>query len=291
MWKKARVRSLDLEGTAFGDVQATLRLVLAALEVILVTRADDGGVTHGLFEQPVEEALLLTSLRDETMYRNFPSVSFFQIVSIRARPRFSQKNPSSNPHPNFPTNFDGSQLPKIQQTRQRNPSHPSSSERSIGRTIRSIHRSGRSPVDPGVDRERRRTHRVASRHPSSHHPYPAAHPRQNVTDRARSMAVPRSSSLSRFPHAHRASHRFGIVRVEKTHLARRLLGGNLSGTTALGVRGGDDDSGGAHGKHVFGFVFAGFVRSREVTPSLGSARLHPPRAGASFGVVRRRFPR
>lgn len=91
MWKKARVRSLDLEGTAFGDVQATLRLVLAALEVILVTRADDGGVTHGLFEQPVEEALLLTSLRDETMYRNFPSVSFFQTVSIRARPRFSQK--------------------------------------------------------------------------------------------------------------------------------------------------------------------------------------------------------
>jgi hypothetical protein len=43
----------------------------------------------------------------------------------------------------------------------------------------------------------------------------------------------------------------------------------------LGVRGGDDDSGGAHGKHLFGFVFAGFVRSREVTPSLGSARLHP----------------
>jgi len=65
MWKKARVRSLDLEGTAFGDVQATLRLVLAALEVVLVTRADDGGVTHRLFEQPVEEALLLTSLRDE----------------------------------------------------------------------------------------------------------------------------------------------------------------------------------------------------------------------------------
>lgn len=208
MWKKARVRSLDLEGTAFGDVQATLRLVLAALEVILVTRADDGGVTHGLFEQPVEEALLLTSLRDETMYRNFPSVSFFQTVSIRARPRFSQKKPSSNPHPNFPTNFDGSQLAKIQQTRQRNPSHPSSSERSIGRTIRSIDRvgSGRSLVDPGVDRERRRTHRVASRRPSSHHPYRTAHPRRNVTDRARSMAVPRSSSLSRFPHAHRASH-------------------------------------------------------------------------------------
>lgn len=164
MWKKARVRSLDLEGTAFGDVQATLRLVLAALEVILVTRADDGGVTHGLFEQPVEEALLLTSLRDETMYRNFPSVSFFQIVSIRARPRFSQKNPSSNPHPNFPTNFDGSQLPKIQQTRQRNPSHPSSSERSIGRTIRSIDRSGRvarssTPASTVSDVER-----IASRH-------------------------------------------------------------------------------------------------------------------------------
>lgn len=99
MWKKARVRSLDLEGTAFRDVQATLRLVLAALEVILVTRADDGRVTHGLFEQPVEEALLLTSLRDETIYRNFPSVSSPNSFpgSVRARPRFSKKKTTIQP--------------------------------------------------------------------------------------------------------------------------------------------------------------------------------------------------
>lgn len=266
MWKKARVRSLDLEGTAFGDVQATLRLVLAALEVILVTRADDGGVTHGLFEQPVEEALLLTSLRDETMYRNFPSVSFFQTVSIRARPRFSQKNPSSNPHPNFPTNFDGSQLAKIQQTRQRNPSHPSSSERSIGRTIRSIDRvgSGRSLVDPGVDRERATAN--ASRRVTTPLVSPSVSHRTSASKRHGPRAIDRWPSpdpppLS-LPVPTRTPRVASVTRVEKTHLARRLLGGNLSGTTALGVRGGDDDSGGAHGKHLFaGFVFAGFVRS------------------------------
>lgn len=102
------------------------------------------------------------------------------------------------------------------------------------------------------------------------------------------MAVPRSSSLSRGSHTHVASVA-PVTRVEKTHLARRLLGGNLSGTTALGVRGGDDDSGGAHGKHLFaGFVFAGFVKWRPSVSRLGSARLHPPRAGASsFGDVSR----
>lgn len=117
MWKKARVRSLDLEGTAFGDVQATLRLVLAALEVILVTRADDGGVTHGLFEQPVEEALLFTSLRDET--RN--DLSQFSVsLSSKQFPRSFRagralvllKKPTSNPHPDFSTKFDGSRLAK-----------------------------------------------------------------------------------------------------------------------------------------------------------------------------------
>lgn len=204
-----------------------------------------------------------------------------------------KKKPQSNPHPNFSTKFDGSRLAKIQQTRQRNPSHPSSSERSIGRTIRSIERfdrvaSRRSLTVDDVERIASRSPRLTTRTsvaPKRHGP--------SVTDRSIDRSTdgrPPILLSTRGSHTHnRASHR--SIRVEKTHLARRLLGGNLSGTTALGVRGGDDDSGGAHGKHLFGFGFAGFVRSREVTPSLGSARLHPPRAGASFGVVRRRFPR
>lgn len=162
MWEKARVRSLDLEGTAFGDVQATLRLVLAALEVILVTRADDGGVTHGLFEQPVEEALLLTSLRDET--RNDLTQFSVSLFSKQFPPRSaalprSSKNPS-NPHSIFSTKCDGSRLAKVRQTRQRNPSISSILVRALDRANDPIHRS----IGSGRVARRSWTTSNASRH-------------------------------------------------------------------------------------------------------------------------------
>lgn len=106
-----------------------------------------------------------------------------------------KKKPQSNPHPNFSTKFDGSGLAKIQQTRQRNPSHPSSSERSIGRTIRSIERfdrvaSRRSLTVDDVERIASRSPRLTTRTsvaPKRHGP--------SVTDRSidRPMVVPRSS--------------------------------------------------------------------------------------------------
>lgn len=144
------------------------------------------------------------------------------------------------------------------------PIHPRQSARSGERSDPSIGsgRVARSSTPASTVSERRRTHRVASRRPSSHHPYRTAHPRRNVTDRARSIDGRPPILLLSLAVPTRTPRVASVTRVEKTHLARRLLGGNLSGTTALGVRGGDDDSGGAHGKHLFaGFVFAGFVRS------------------------------
>jgi hypothetical protein len=129
----------------------------------------------------------------------------FSKQSIRARPRFSQKNPSSNPHPNFPTNFDGSQLAKIQQTRQRNPSHPSSSERSIGRTIRSIDRSGRvarssTPASTVSDVER-----IASRHDTPRLTIRIApHIRVETSRTARDRWPSPDPPLSRGSHTHTA---------------------------------------------------------------------------------------
>ena len=66
------VRS-NLKRAALGDVQPPLGLVLAALEIIFVPRADDARVTHGLFEQPIEEALLLPGLRARSSSRQSKS--------------------------------------------------------------------------------------------------------------------------------------------------------------------------------------------------------------------------
>ena len=176
------------------------------------------------------------------------------------------------------------------------PIHPRQSARSGERSDPSIGsgRVARSSTPASTVSERRRTHRVASRRPSSHHPYRTAHPRRNVTDRARSIdgRPPILLSLSRFPRAHRASHPSLASR------KRTLPAGFLAETFLVPPR----------------WVFAAatmtrvvltasicsrgscsrgsFVRSREVTPSLflGSARLgftRPERAGASFGDVSR----
>lgn len=196
-----------------------------------------------------------------TINRNFPSVSFPNSFPRSARALVLLKKPIIQPSiQTFQQNLTVHDSPKSDRHDKRNPPiHPRQSARSGERSDPSIDRVGSRRV---VARGRRRA-RIASP------PYVIPrltiriapheiHDSRSVTDRARSMpmqVVPRSSLHSRGSHAHTAHPSSVESRArDETHLARRLLGGNLSGTTARGVRGGDDDSGGAHGKH---FVFAG----------------------------------
>ena len=196
-----------------------------------------------------------------TINRNFPSVSFPNSFPRSARALVLLKKPIIQPSiQTFQQNLTVHDSPKSDRHDKRNPPiHPRQSARSGERSDPSIDRVGSRRVArrPWTTSSANRVPSV--RHPASHHPYRAArNPRRSVTDRARSMpmqVVPRSSLHSRGSHAHTAHPSSVESRArDETHLARRLLGGNLSGTTARGVRGGDDDSGGAHGKH---FVFAG----------------------------------
>jgi len=227
------------------------------------------------------------------IYRNFPSVSFpNSFPRVRARPRPPQKthHPTLNPLFNKISRFTTRQNP----TDTTNEILPPILVRALDRANDPIHRSGRvgSRRSSTVDD----VERVAS--PPyviprlTIRPYRPAHPRRSVTDRARSMPMqvvrppilPPLGVPTPTPRIRRVTR----ARLLQTHLARRLLGGNLSGTTARGVRGGDDDSGGAHGKH---FVFAGsFVRTVTTTGSVrfGSARLGSARARSVRPSSRRR---